>query len=329
MQIDNLFRKTESKESELILTKGILNADFKFSIFIPTFNRPILLQKALDSALSQDFNDYFEVVIIDNCSSFESFELIKEYLNSKVIASNIKLSLYRCQSHSNSWNMGILKSSAEWVIMLHDDDLLQSNHLSEVIKVIRLKPEITVLCSDSYNLIETNQLTYYNLLFIRIKEFIKFLRKGRLIKLKLFDFYFHNPAPNTGIVLNRSVALDLGGFNRNDDPIPDYAFLFRITKAFNNTFYLNKKLSKIRFSVNDGLKTDVILKVKQSSQLIRSNILINYQFFDFGFNKCISSLIEMEMKKTLGFFERNFKIPFLLLYTRIISLLVFAKSILF
>lgn len=40
-----LFSKGESFQSELIITKGHIQSDPFFSIFIPTFNRPDLLKK--------------------------------------------------------------------------------------------------------------------------------------------------------------------------------------------------------------------------------------------------------------------------------------------
>ena len=159
MEYLNIFNEGEACESELILKRGVVDLKPIFSIFIPTFNRVEFLKEAIHSALNQDFIDNYEIVVIDNFSDFKNFILAKEYINGLIVKNNVNISFYRCHSHSNSWNMGILKSTANWVIMLHDDDLLKNNHLTEIDKIILSNPEIKILCSDSYNLIQTSKLS--------------------------------------------------------------------------------------------------------------------------------------------------------------------------
>ena len=44
-------------------------------------------------------------------------------------------------------------------------------------------------------------------------------------------------------IQNEQFALEQGGFNfYKDSPIPDYAFFYRLTRDFDQTYYLNKKL---------------------------------------------------------------------------------------
>jgi glycosyltransferase involved in cell wall biosynthesis len=325
----NLFNNNEANESILILKKGQLHSKPNFSIFIPTFNRPYLLKQSLDSALNQSYSDIYEIVVIDNCSSVENFTIVKDYIIALHLKTNQSISLHRCLSHSNSWNMGILKSVSDWVVMLHDDDLLKYNHISEVEKITSSNPNIKVLCSDSFNLVETNQLSFFNKLFIYVKEFIKSITKDRLIKLSVYDFYFHNPASNTGVVLNRASAIASGGFNTQDNPIPDYFFFYKLTREFDNTYYLNKKISTIRFSVNDGFKPEVILNVQKKSEKVREEIKTHTKFYDYGYYKYMSELKDFASFDKLSYFNKYFKKPILTIYTRVISLFIFAKSLFF
>jgi glycosyltransferase involved in cell wall biosynthesis len=331
MEYLNIFNEGEACDSELILKRGVVDLKPIFSIFIPTFNRVEFLKEAINSALNQDFIDNYEIVVIDNFSDFKNFILAKEYINGLIVKNNVNISFCRCHSHSNSWNMGILKSTANWVIMLHDDDLLKNNHLTEIDKIILSNPEIKILCSDSYNLIQTSKLSVFNKIFMIFKEFIKRIKNDKLIKLKVFDFYFHNPASNTGVVLNRQVALEQGGFNSfKDSPIPDYSFFYRLTRDFNQTYYYNKKLSYIRFAENDGLKKEVIWKVRVKSDEIRKDILINNHNLknnDFRFRDFTLYLNKLEQSPLLTNTEKYVKVPFLTIYTRIVSLFVFYKSI--
>ena len=135
------------------------------------------------------------------------------------------------------------------------------------IKSLYFNKDIDVLCSDSSNLIETKNLSFLNNAFMFLKEVTKLLGKKKLIKLAVKDFYYQNPASNTGVVLKRSTALKNGGFSFKDNVIPDYWFFFRIARDFNTVYYFNMKLSIIRFAVNDGLKPEIITKVKKNTEI--------------------------------------------------------------
>ena len=332
MNYSTLFNELEATQSSLILKVGNLKNKPTYSIFIPTFNRPDLLKEAIESALNQDYIGEYEIIVIDNCSNNKNFKLVEDYISNLSLKNNRCISLFRCLTPSNSWNMGILKSVSDWVIMLHDDDLLKGNHLSEVDKVICKVKNIGALCSDSENLIQNTRLSSKTLFFIFLKETIKGVRRNRLIKLKIFDFYFHNPASNTGIVLNRKIALEEGGFNNKLYGIPDYALIFRMLKDFNNVYYLNKKLSIIRFSINDGLNPEIIYSLKKSSEQIRieiQNLRPNFKKNDFGFHKLTLQLTDSEYNLEGKSFLQSAKISCLRIYTRTLTLLVFIKSIIF
>jgi glycosyltransferase involved in cell wall biosynthesis len=332
MDYSTLFTEAEATQSDLMLKMGNLINKPVYSIFIPTFNRPDLLKEAIESALNQDYNGDYEIIVIDNCSENKNFKIVEEYISKLSLKHNKCISLFRCLKMSNGWNMGIVKSSADWVIMLHDDDLLKGNHLSEVDRVICKVKNIGALCSDSENLIQTDLLSSKTLFFIFLKEAIKSIRRNRLIKLKILDFYFHNPSSNTGIVLNRKIALEKGGFNNKLYGIPDYALFFRIVKDFNNVYYLNKKLSIIRFANNYGLNREVIYGLKKSSEQIRieiQNLIPYFKINDFGFHKLTSQLTDLEYDLEGKSFQQRAKISCLRIYTRTLTLLVFIKSIIF
>ncbi|MCX2453370.1 glycosyltransferase [Pedobacter sp. PLR] len=317
-----LFNEGEALEADLILELGDISIIPDVSIMIPTYNRPKLLFEALNSALTQDYKGNYEIVIIDNCSDKESFLLVIQNLKLLTVPQNCKIRFYKCISHSNGWNMGIIKAEANFIVMLHDDDLLNSNHLTVTSRLAKMNKDIDILCSDSQVLMETDVLSKANKLYAWLKERIKEVRRGRLIKLKIVDFYFENPAPNTGIFFKRDLVLRHGGFNSKYNPIPDYAFLYQFLKDGRTIFYLNQKLSSIRFSVNDGLKRDTNLRVKVKIELIRKDIRGSNFFlrsFDLGYHTCNNLLTVLELKNKKSGFD-NFQIFALRMYTRILSL---------
>ena len=88
-----------------------------FSVVIPTYNRENIIKNAIDSVLSQSFQD-FEIIIIDNGSTDKTKQFIKSYSNAKIKY------FYQIGSGSpaSPRNAGIRNSSAPWVCFLDSDD---------------------------------------------------------------------------------------------------------------------------------------------------------------------------------------------------------------
>ena len=103
-----------------------------FSIVIPTRQRHETLPFAMRTVLNQDFDDY-ELIVCDNCSSPETFEVVGSFNNKKIkyIRSEISLSM------SDNWELAVSKASGEYVIVFGDDDGLVHNSLLTLYKIIK------------------------------------------------------------------------------------------------------------------------------------------------------------------------------------------------
>jgi len=100
-----------------------------FSIIIPTFNSSSTLPGAIQSVLSQDFNDY-EIWIIDGKSTDRTIELIEAYQlqDTKVhFISEPDNGIY------DAMNKGIEKADGDWLLFVgSDDELFDSRVLKNV-----------------------------------------------------------------------------------------------------------------------------------------------------------------------------------------------------
>ncbi len=54
----------------------------KVSVLIPTYNYANYLDETIQSVLDQTFTD-FEIIIVDNCSTDNSADVVKKYLKDK------------------------------------------------------------------------------------------------------------------------------------------------------------------------------------------------------------------------------------------------------
>jgi hypothetical protein len=89
----------------------------RFSILIPTRDRPVTFRHTLATALSQTGDD-FEIVVADNCSSPAVAAIVDEAGSSKIryIRSTEILPM------TKNWELGLAQCRGEYVTVLGDDD---------------------------------------------------------------------------------------------------------------------------------------------------------------------------------------------------------------
>ena len=98
----------------------------KFSIIITCYNREKFIAKSIRSALNQSeiLRSSYEVIVVDDHSTDNSFKIIKEFSNIVQIISNKKN-----MGLSYSRNIGIKKAKGKYIMMLDSDDYLSQYYL--------------------------------------------------------------------------------------------------------------------------------------------------------------------------------------------------------
>ena len=101
----------------------------KLQVFIPTYNRPNLILKSLNSVLNQTYSD-FEVIVSDNSSNELTENLFKKITNGRV--------LYRKRNKVLSGiehlNAILDEVESEYFIIFHDDDVMHPQMINELLK---------------------------------------------------------------------------------------------------------------------------------------------------------------------------------------------------
>lgn len=109
------------------------------TIIIPTYNRPHLLPRAVESALGQTL-DEIEVIVVDDAST-EPVQL-PEHPKLRVIR------LENNQGISAVRNIGAKAARSRWITFLDDDDILLPHHAEVALKALRettLPPPVAAL----------------------------------------------------------------------------------------------------------------------------------------------------------------------------------------
>ncbi|MDR0940340.1 MAG: DUF4922 domain-containing protein [Mediterranea sp.] len=115
------------------LAKEIFEEDFEYeaSVIIPVKNRVATIRDAVNSALSQQTNFKYNVIVVDNHSTDGTTEALKEYADDKrlihVIPSREDLGIGGC------WNLAVSdKRCGRFSVQLDSDDLYKDEHSLQI-----------------------------------------------------------------------------------------------------------------------------------------------------------------------------------------------------
>jgi len=119
------------------------------------FNTNLLYTKrAIDSVLSQDFQN-FELIIIDDGSKENNREDLMNYVEK--FEDKISYIRHSNRGQSESVNRGVLYSLGEYITIIDSDDEYKPNHLSTCLREIN---ELDLICSNTETIVD-NENDYY------------------------------------------------------------------------------------------------------------------------------------------------------------------------
>ena len=96
----------------------------KVSVVIPLYNAEDYIRMTLLSLRNQTLQD-FEIVIVDDCSTDNSLQIVRDFKESDELGSKIKIiALERNGGISNTRNVGLRFSEGEYVTFLDNDDMM-------------------------------------------------------------------------------------------------------------------------------------------------------------------------------------------------------------
>lgn len=106
------------------------------SVIIPLYNKEQIIEKCIQSVLSQDYKD-FEVVIVNDGSTDRSAEIVKGIEDSR-----IRLIEQKNGGPSKARNTGVKNAKGEWVVFLDADDEFLPGALKKFSSLIQTHPNI-------------------------------------------------------------------------------------------------------------------------------------------------------------------------------------------
>ncbi len=192
------------------------------SVIIPTFNRACILGRAVESVLSQTFNNY-EIIVVDDGSNDKTCEVIESF--------NKLVRFFRIPHSgvSKARNTGIENAKGDWISFLDSDDYWLPQKLEKQMAYLNANSEYRVCHTDE----------------IWIKNG-KRINQGK--KHKKYAGWFFSPSlklclisPST-VIICREVLDNVGNFDEDFEYVEDYELWLRITSQY-PVGYIGEKLT--------------------------------------------------------------------------------------
>lgn len=262
--VKNNFCKISDVQTDLLY--GIENHEERYflTVIIPTYNRSLLLKEAIESVLKQKCNFKWELIIIDN-TPLDSDKMtpalkILQSLNKE----NIKYYHNRQNIGSGyNWNRAVELANGKWITFLHDDDVLCSDALKNIYKMImndwRFKKPLGYIHARSKSF-----TTFFDEKSIRFKEFPFHLELTRFTTLILG--HTHTGMPTCGTTILKEAYIKAGGINYDFGPTADAVLGYIIMKNY-TVLRSGMVLGGYRWGYNESLKISTIEKLIQSDFL--------------------------------------------------------------
>lgn len=119
----------------------LANCDKKVSVIIPTWNRKILISRALDSIFAQSFMPH-EIIISDDGSEDGTVDFIKEAYATHIDKKLLKIIENPHKGVSFARNSGMEHATGDWFAYLDSDNIWDRDHLLWVMTFLEKNPLI-------------------------------------------------------------------------------------------------------------------------------------------------------------------------------------------
>ena len=167
---------------------------------IPTFRRPQLLRRAIQSALEQTHRDVL-VCVYDNASGDETAEVVRA-----IAAKDGRVRYYCHEQHidvAHNFLFGMQRVATPYFSFLSDDDVLFPTFYAAAIASLRGQPDALFAAGSAIEFDESGSVRYAPLAFWK--------RAGRFEPPEGFFAMLHNRHPTWTAILFRAESLQRAG----------------------------------------------------------------------------------------------------------------------
>ena len=234
------------------------------SVIIPTYNRTGYLLEAIESVLSQTYND-IEIIVVDDGSTDDTREKLKPYQD------KLEYVYIENGGPARARNVGMEMARGKYISFLDSDDLyypkkieIQTAFLEDHADVDLVCSELSAIDDDGKVLDELHLKKYHRAAYTGddatyeniYSKSISIAKAGldlkdwedrRIYVGDVFDRYFDELILSTNTVMFRKSVLDTIGFQHEPYWLfEDYEFVLRIAK-YHSVAFIDAPTYKLRY----------------------------------------------------------------------------------
>lgn len=198
------------------------------SVILPTYNHAKFLKKAIESVIKQSYINW-ELIIVDNNSIDETFEIVNSYLDKRIKYVKIQNNGVIAASR----NLGIDLSTGSWIAFIDSDDWWTNNKLTKCIECIKTN-KFDLIYHDLFLVYKTNQNSF------------KKLASSRSLHFPIYqDLLLNgNGILNSSVLVRKKILKEVGLLSCDTNKITweDYDCWLRISRITNRFYYIKETL---------------------------------------------------------------------------------------
>jgi glycosyltransferase involved in cell wall biosynthesis len=127
----------------------------RVSVVVPNYNHAAFLRERVSSVLNQTFEN-FEVILLDDCSTDGSREILSKYANYPRV--RVAFNEKNSGSTFKQWNRGVELSRGEYIWIAESDDFADERLLERLVAALDAEPEASFAYCRSWRVDKQNRL---------------------------------------------------------------------------------------------------------------------------------------------------------------------------
>lgn len=208
-----------------------------WSVTIPTYNASTYLRETLESVLLQDpGNEEMEIIIVDNCSTDDTIEIVKS-----IGGTRIKLIVNEKNLGAvGNFNRCVEVASGKLIHLLNADDLVNFGFYQKFKEVFEQNPEVHLVCCNA-ELIDEHGVS---------KGQTTAMASLQMPSNDVREMLYVNRMRTPSVVVRKRAYEKIGGFDAKLPHLGDWDMWLRVIHNFKG-IYISDVLSKYREHSNN------------------------------------------------------------------------------
>jgi len=254
----------------------------KVSVIIPTYNRALLIGRAIQSVLNQSYED-LEIFVIDDGSTDDTERVIKEFQKQDKRIRCIRLDENKGAAAAR--NIGVKSAKGKYIAFQDSDDEWFPEKTEKQVKVFEnTPPEVGVVYSDMWRITENKKEYFYS----------PKIMSGNKIKYKqALDYGVRKIGIQTALI-KKECFDKVGMFDEKFPRLIDLELFIRLSKHY--YFYHIEEPLVNYFDADKGISSNTesfvtaqkLILEKYFEDIQKDKKMLAKHYFSIGVNLCLN-----------------------------------------